>query len=229
MTNGRNETALTVRADNTTLRNKTSQVSAIQRAEAGATRATDYVPHVTAGQVKLMALAAGQNKRHGEHNALLTKFLFDGCLRVSEALGVRPVDLQRTPDGWTVRVLGKDSKPGVVAISASIAAELQSYCYRAKIGESERIFPVSRSQAFRIVTQAFDKAGIPRPSKERDHVGAVHILRHAGAIERLRQTGNPKALQDQLRHKSAQMTLRYLKTVSADESLRIQQGVDFKW
>jgi len=226
MIDSKNETALTVRAKTPAIYNKSSQVSAIQRAEAGV---ADYVPHVTAGQVKLMAVVAGQNKRHGERNALLIKFLFDGCLRVSEALGVRPVDLQRTPDGWTARVMGKGSKPGVVAISASIAAELQSYCYRAKIGESERIFPVSRSQAFRIVTEAFDKAGIPRPSKEHDHVGGVHILRHSGAIERLRLTGNPKAVQDQLRHKSALMTMRYLKTLSADESLRIQQAVEFQW
>ncbi len=223
MADGKNETALTVRADNTALRNKTAKVSAIQRAEAGA---ADYVPHVTAGQVKLMAVVAGQNSRHGERNALLIKFLFDGCLRVSEALGVRPVDLQRTPDGWTVKILGKGSKPGIVAISASIAAELQSYCYRARIGESEPIFPVSRSQAFRIVTEAFDKAGISRPSKERDHVGGVHILRHSGAIERLRLTGNPRATQSQLRHKSALMTMRYLKTLSADESLKIQQGIE---
>lgn len=215
-----------VKADNTALRNKTSQVSAIQRAEAGA---ADYVPHVTAGQVKLMAVVAGQNSRHGERNALLIKFLFDGCLRVSEALGVRPIDLQRTPDGWTVRVVGKGSKPGVVAISSSIAAELQSYCYRAKIGESEYIFPVSRSQAFRIVTQAFDRAGITRPHRDIEKVGAVHILRHSGAIERLKQTGNPKAVQDQLRHKSALMTMRYLKTLSADESLKIQQGVEYQW
>ncbi len=226
MTNGKNETALTVTGDNTALRNKTEKVSAIQRAEAGA---ADYVPHISSGQVKLMAVVAGQNSRHGERNALLIKFLFDGCLRVSEALGVRPVDLQRTPDGWTVKILGKGSKPGVVAISASIAAELQSYCYRARIGESERIFPVSRSQAFRVVTEAFNKAGIPRPSKERDHVGGVHILRHSGAIERLRLTGNPRATQSQLRHKSALMTMRYLKTLSADESLKIQQKVDFGW
>ena len=46
MADGMNEMALTVRADNTALRNKTSQVSAIQRAGAGA---VDYVPHVTAG------------------------------------------------------------------------------------------------------------------------------------------------------------------------------------
>lgn len=223
MTDGKNETALTVRADNTALRNKSIKVSAIQRAEAGA---ADYVPHVSVGQVKSIAGAAGQNKRNGERNALLIKFLFDGCLRVSEALAVRPIDLQRTSDGWTARVLGKGSKPGVVAISASIAAELQSYCYRARIGEGEHIFPVSRSQVFRIVTDAFEKASIPRPSKERDHVGGVHILRHSGAIERLRVTGNPKATQNQLRHKSALMTLRYLKTLSADESLKIQQGVE---
>ena len=223
MTDGKNETALTVRTDNTALRNKTSQVSAIQKAEAGT---ADYVPHVTAGQVKLMAMVAGQNKRNGERNALLIKFLFDGCLRVSEALGVRPIDLQRTPDGWTARVLGKGSKPGLVAISASIAAELESFCYRQKIDETARIFLITRSQAFRIVQVSFDKAGIPRPSKVRDRVGAVHVLRHSGAIARLQVTGNPKAVQDQLRHKSAAMTLRYLKTLSADESLKIQQGVE---
>ncbi len=192
MTDGKNETALTVSPNTTTLRNKTSHVSAIQRAEAGA---ADYVPHITTGQIKLIAVVVEQNKRHGERNALLIKFLFDGCLRVSEELGVRPFDLQRTPDGWTVRVKGKGSKPVVVAISASIAAELQSYCYRARIGEGERIFPVSRSQVFRVVTEVFDRAGMPRPSKERDHVGGVHILRHSGAIERLRLTGNPRATQ----------------------------------
>jgi integrase len=227
VTDNQNETALTVRADNPVLRNKSSQLSAIRRAEDGA---ADYVPHVSADQVKLIAAAAAsQNKRLGERNGLLIKFLFDGCLRVSEALGVRPVDLQRTPDGWSVRVMGKGNKPGVVAISASTAAELQSYCYRARIGESEHIFSVSRSQAFRIVTDAFDKAGVPRPTKERDHVGGVHILRHSGAIERLRLTGNPRATQNQLRHKSALMTMRYLKTLTADESLKIQQGVDFRW
>ena len=226
MTDNQNETALTVRVDNPVLRNKTSQVSAIRRAEDGA---ADYIPHVSADQVKLIAAAASQNKRLGERNGLLIKFLFDGCLRVSEALGVRPVDLQRTPDGWSVKVMGKGNKPGVVAISASTAAELQSYCYRARIDENQHIFSVSRSQAFRIVTEAFDKAGIPRPTKERDHVGGVHILRHSGAIERLRLTGNPRATQNQLRHKSALMTMRYLKTLTADESLKIQQGVDFRW
>jgi len=34
---------------------------------------------------------------------------------------------------------------------------------------------------------------------------------------------------DQLRHKSALMTMRYLKTLSADESLKIQQAVEYQW
>ncbi len=64
MTDGKNETALTVRTDNTALRNKTAKVSAIQRAEVGA---ADYVPHVSVGQVKLMAVVPNS----GMHKAII--------------------------------------------------------------------------------------------------------------------------------------------------------------
>jgi len=215
--------ALTVKAITPAIYNKSKQVSAIQRAEAGE---ADYVPHLSTDQIRLMASVAGQNKRHGKRNSVLIKFLFDSCLRVSEALSVRPCDLEESPSGWSVRVLGKGKQPGKAAISPSMASELHSYCYQQKILEDQPIFNVSRSQAFRIVTQSFHDAGIPRPSKKHDRVGGVHILRHSGAIERLRITGNPRATQSQLRHKSALMTLRYLKTLSADESLKIQQQVD---
>ena len=85
-----------------------------------------------------------------------------------------------------------------------------------------RFFPVSRGRVHQIIQEAADSAGIPIP----EHVGAVHVLRHSGAIARLEATGNPKALQDQLRHSSARMTLRYMKTLSAKRSLEINQGVD---
>ncbi len=39
---------------------------------------------------------AAAGSRHGERNALLIALLFDGCLRVSEAQGLRPVDLVRS-------------------------------------------------------------------------------------------------------------------------------------
>ena len=71
----------------------------------------------------------------------------------------------------------------------------------------------------------------PQSTKHRkpEHVGTVHVLRHSGALARLAATGNPKAVQDQLRHKEARMTLRYLKTLSAQESIKIQQDVDSQW
>jgi integrase len=206
--------------------NKSTQMSAIQRSEGGT---ADYVPHLQIGDIKAIVIAAGQKKRHGERNALLIKLLYDGALRVSEGIGVRPCDITRDATGWSVSLLGKGGKAGVIAISASLAAELGNYCYRNKMPETAKIFPISRSQVFRIVSQAFDKSGVRKPGIAVDHVGCVHALRHSGAIQRLLQTGNPKAVQDQLRHKSARMTLRYLKTLSYDESLRIQQGVDFHW
>jgi len=45
----------------------------------------------------------------------------------------------------------------------------------------------------------------------------------------LRVSGNPQAHQEQLGHTSSKMTQRYLKTLSTKESLRIKQGVDFRW
>ena len=47
-------------------------------------------------------------------------------------------------------------------------------------------------------------------------------------IKRLRQTGNPKALQHHLGYSSISMVLRYLSTLSQEDSLRIQQRVKFK-
>ena len=206
-------------------RNKSNQQLAIRRAEAGT---ADYVVHLNLDQVRELAEAAG-GSRHGERDKLLVQLLFDGCLRCSEAIGIRPCDIVQDYAGWTVKVKGKGGGTALVAISPTLAAQLQAYAYRHKLDDSDRFFPITRSQAFRIVTTAFDCAGIPRPRRNTDRVGAVHILRHSGAISRLERTGNPKAVQDQLRHKSALMTLRYLKTLSADESLRIQQGVEYQW
>jgi integrase len=104
-------------------------------------------------------------------------------------------------------------------------ASIQSYVYRRRMDDMQRIWPFNRKRAFQIVKRAFDLSGIPKPP----HVGAVHVLRHSGALARLAETGNPKAVQDQLRHVDAAMTIRYMKTLQAQESLRIQQGVDFRW
>lgn len=202
--------------------NKSRQALAIRRA---GELAGDYVPHWGMDEVKALAFVA-EGSRHGERDKLLVLTLFDACLRISEALGICPKDIDHTADGWRLRVLGeKGSGRTVVALSSSLSAQLQSFAYRKGITPEQRFFPISRIRAYQIISEATAGAGLIRPAG----VGATHILRHSGAIERLRRTGNPKSVQDQLRHKSALMTLRYMKTLSHEESLKIQQEVDFNW
>ena len=43
---------------------------------------------------------------------MLTAVLFDGCLRVSEALGLRPVDLVQFDMGWAARVWARAERRG---------------------------------------------------------------------------------------------------------------------
>jgi integrase len=202
--------------------NKTNKVSAIARGKAAA---GGYVPHLGLPEVRAMITAVQKASRNGKRDRLLILTLFDGCLRVSEALALRPRDIKQDAEGWHIEVYGKGKRPGVAAISSSLAAELQAYAYREGIGLEDRLFPVKRARAFQICELAMIAAGVSKPG----HVGSCHVLRHSGAIERLRVTGNPRAVQEQLRHSTAQMTLRYLKTLSAEESLKIQQEVDFQW
>ena len=86
----------------------------------------------------------------------------------------------------------------------------------------ERLFPINRFRAYQIITAAAKKAGLEKRVYP-------HLLRHSDSIERLRQTRNPKALQDHLGHASPLMTLRYLSTLQEEDSLRIQQDVEFDY
>lgn len=201
--------------------NKSTQTTAMVRHGSMDGR---YVPHLGLDEVRAIANAANTG-RHGERNKLLIQTLFDACLRVTEGLRLRPKDLRQDENGWMVSVLGKGNKQGVAAISPSLAAQLQAYAYRNNIDPDALYFPISRWRAFQVVKEAMEKVGIYKP----EHVGACHVLRHSGAIERLRLTGNPRSVQDQLRHSSARMTLRYLKTLSTEESKRINQTVDQGW
>ncbi len=83
----------------------------------------------------------------------------------------------------------------------------------------ERIFPIIRQTAWKMIKQVAKKAGLQKRV-------FPHLMRHSSAIFRLRQT-DPKSLQIFLGHSSLMMTMRYLSTLSAEDSLRIQNQVDF--
>ena len=195
---------------------------ALRQAQDGA---AESVPHLDAQAVRFLIEEARNAPQTGERNALLIATLYDGALRVSEALRLRPLDLVRSESGWAAQITGKGSKRGMVALSPSLIAQLHQYAYGWVLQRDARFWPITRGRVHQIVTEAAGRAGIVIP----EGVGAVHVLRHSGAIARLEATGNPKAVQDHLRHQSARMTLRYMKTLSARRSLEIQQGVDLGW
>jgi len=189
-------------------------------------RAGSPVPHWGVAEVQRLIASAqilGRGSK-GERDGLLIITLFDAGLRVSEGLGLRPLDIVRSSGGYRLRVTGK-SGYREVACSPSLVAGLQSYAYQRSLVREERFFPITRDRVWDICRRAADHAGLVKPPG----VGHVHILRHSGAIERMRLSGNPRSVQDQLGHASAAMTMRYWRTLSSEESLAIQEGVDFNW
>ncbi|MFC1904649.1 tyrosine-type recombinase/integrase [Chloroflexota bacterium] len=178
------------------------------------------VPHLDIERVRRVIEAATN-----ERDQLLIKTLFDGCFRVSEAIGIRPRDIIQDATGWVINIIGKGGLHSTVAVSPSLVAQIQSYAYRYNVPPDTRIFTINRFRVHQIVSRAMADAGVVKP----DGVGAVHVLRHSGALERLKLTGNPKAVQEQLRHRDPRMTLRYMKTLSRKEAIEIQKGVDYQW
>ena len=228
MTQNQQSTAVTVRS--TDLCNK--NVKTLKTIENQGNN-SDYVPHITPADVKLMCIIAAKPvkdtpkaKQDAKRTAALIRLIFDACLRVSEALQVRMCDITETSSGWTVAILGKGSKPGLAAVNIETVNVLSRFAYDYQLAKADLLFPISRSTAFRNIQAAYLKAGLRLPSIERDRCGCVHILRHSGCLQRLALSGSPREVQIQLRHKSASMTLRYQKTLTAIEGLKNQQKIN---
>jgi integrase/recombinase XerD len=214
-----------ITAESKGIRNSSANLSKIIKTQG---ENSDVVSYLKLSDIKLMVIVAKQNKRqkNGDRNAVLIETLYDGALRISECLSLRPIDIQRTEGGYLLCILGKGHRPGLVAVSPSTVADLKSYILDYHIADVDRIFDISRSGAFREIQTIYKASGVRMPSVVKDGVGACHILRHSGALARLAISGNPRELQVQLRHRSPNMTLRYMKTLSVSEALRNQQAVN---
>jgi site-specific recombinase XerD len=180
-------------------------------------RALRLVPYLTPEEIN--QLCAGCRGRYQDRDALLILLLFQTGLRISEALGLTVGQLSRQPGA--LEVMGKGSKLRLVACPAALSHRLKAYAFDRGLGPADRLFPVGRKRAWQIIRTAAAQAGLGKRVYP-------HLFRHSDAIERLRQTGNPRALQLHLGHASPLMTMRYLSTITAEEALRINQGVRFE-
>jgi len=178
-------------------------------------RVFSIVPYLTQDEVASLV-----NSTKDERNKILILLLFQTGLRISEALSLTPGSI-RTFEGYPViHVVGKGKKKRMVACPETLAYRIGNYCYEKKIEKNQRIFPISRVQAWSIIKKAGEKADLTKRIYP-------HLLRHSDAIERLRQTGNPKALQQHLGHSSVTMVLRYLSTLTMEDALRVEREVKF--
>jgi len=192
---------------------------AIVERRAQLARALRIVPYLTGDEIQLLVKEA-KKRRKGERDSLLILLLYQTGLRISEALSLTPSKIETFEGRSVLRVVGKGKKERVVALPERLADKLRSYAYQNNIKLDQRFFSINRQRAWQILKEICGRAGIVKRVYP-------HLLRHSDAIERLRQTGNPKALQHHLGHASSLMVMRYLSTLTQEDSLRIQQQVEF--
>ena len=185
-------------------------------------RRGDYtrpVSFITESEVYRLADTA-KIMRDGERNELLILTMFQGALRVTEAVKLRVMDKVTVDNKHILLVQGKGNKPRLVAIPGNLSYHLGDYAHRHGLRGEDRFFNISRVRAWQIIKGCADKAGIDRRIY-------CHLLRHGGAIARLKRTGNPKSLQIHLGHSDLKMTMRYLGTLQTVESLDTESKVEF--
>ena len=175
---------------------------------------------LTGSEIQALMTACSSRAPTGIRNRALITVMYRAGLRISEALTLTPKHVEIFEGRPSFSVIGKGNKPRRVACPVTLAESLQAYAFRHQLANGERFFNINRFRGYQIITAAATKAGLEKRVYP-------HLLRHSDAIERLRQTKNPKALQDHLGHASPLMTLRYLSTLQEEDSLRIQQDVEF--
>ena len=185
----------------------------------GTKRTFEIVPYLVPKEIAYL-ISEAKNRRNGERDSLLILVLFETGLRVSEALSLTSDKIELFEGRPVLRIMGKGEKPRVVACPKTLAYKLQAYAEKRNIAPDQKIFSINRQRAWQILKEVSKRAGFTKRVYP-------HLLRHSDAIERLRQTGNPKALQDHLGHSSIMMVMRYLSTLTKEDSLRIQQQVNF--
>ncbi len=178
------------------------------------------VAYLSPGEIRRLADAANKGK-NGERDSLFILFLYQTGLRISEGLSLTPAKIDCFEGKPVLHIIGKGNKPRTVSCPMNLAEKLRAYAMKNGFNSKSRFFPFNRIRGWQIIKDAarsaeFSKRIFP------------HLLRHSDAIERLKQTGNPKALQHHLGHSTISMTMRYLSTLTQEDSLRIQQGVRFE-
>jgi site-specific recombinase XerD len=179
---------------------------------------------LTADEVHRLIRAASNRAPTGIRNRALIVVMYRAGLRVSEALGLRPKDVDRSLG--SIRVLqGKGGRARTVGLDPEAFAVLERWLdQRAEKGLNgrHRIFctltgkPLETAYVRGLLPRLAKRAGI----EKRVH---PHALRHSHAAELARERLPVNLIQAQLGHSSLATTSRYLAHIAPEELVEAMQ------
>ena len=185
-----------------------------------ATKRTYPVELLTTAEATAIISACSRRAPTGIRNAALFTVMYRGGLRISEALDLRPKDVDLT--AGTVTVLhGKGDKRRVVGLDdGALAMVMRWLDRRAQLGINGRhvLFctlhgdPLDDSYVRHALRRAAKRAGI----EKRVH---PHGLRHAHAAELMSEGVPANVIQQQLGHSSLQVTSVYLNHIAPKDRI----------
>lgn len=180
---------------------------------------------LTQDEVGRLLKACSRRAPTGIRNRALIVLLYRAQLRIKEALGLMPKDLDAK--AGTVRVLnGKGSKSRVVGLDQEAFAVIDRWADKRKQLGLTGWQPFICTLKGEPVKSPYVRAMLPRLARKAKIEKRVHAhgLRHTGAFE-LANEGFPlHVIQQQLGHSSLATTDRYIRHLTSKEVVEAMKG-----
>ena len=187
-------------------RTKTTSPFTIGRTQVSGHLSRRLPYYLTPGEVHQLIGAAKSGR-----DQLFLRLLWETGVRVSEAIALRLVDVNR--DG--IRVVGKGGVERVVFIQDGLVSAILFYAQEMALERNDYLFPsrkgghITKQRADQMIKGAASKANLERNIH-------AHLFRHGYAINFLNCGGRLDALQEQLGHRDINTTRIYLRLSDED-------------
>lgn len=164
--------------------------------------------YITPGEAHAILEAASAKIR----DYLLFALLWNTGARITEALSL---SLEHIRD-CDLRIRGKGDKIRYIPVKPQLINDLLHYALERQLPYNGLFFPISRSQAHRLLQKYALAAGI----KKKVH---CHLFRHGFAVNFLKQMPNLVYLQELLGHSSIETTRIYVRAALPDVREALKQ------
>lgn len=182
--------------------------------------------HYSPEEIRALLAQIRTGSPTGVRNRALITLLWQSGLRVSEALALRPHDIDSRNLDVFVRH-GKGNKPRHVSIAPSTVAELDAW-----FAARERLEIDPKSPLFCTLQGGTMKTSYVRDMLKRYAAKAgwskrahPHGLRHSYAIGLVRRNVSPEMIRRQLGHSSLVTTTIYLQSLTSEDIAEVMKDI----